>query len=109
MPVIFDATGNRRAYRERARQMLPHLVEVVVDCPPELCARRDVKGLYAAAAAGRTSTVPGVQAIYEPPAQPDAVVSGHAAAPAVAAQTIIDLLEARQLLVATASDQGERS
>ncbi len=108
VPVIFDATGNRRMYRERARQMLPRFVEVVVECPSALCAARDVKGLYAAAAAGRTSTMPGVQSIYEPPVQPDAVVSGHAAAPAAAAQTIIDLLKARQWLVAKAPNHGER-
>ena len=38
--VIFDATGNRRRYRDRARQQIPRFIEVFVECPLELCVQR---------------------------------------------------------------------
>ena len=44
--VIFDATANLRAYRDRARQQIPRFLEVYVDTPLEVCMRRDPKGIY---------------------------------------------------------------
>src|SRR5690348_5615091 len=46
VPVIFDATANRRAYRERARRNIPHFLEIYVDCPLATCMARDPKGIY---------------------------------------------------------------
>ena len=67
--VIFDATGNRRAYRDQARQQIPRFLEVYVDTPLEVCMRRDPKGIYRA-----SENVPGLQAVYEPPLAADVVV-----------------------------------
>ena len=53
VPVIFDATANRRAYRERARRQIGRFIEVYVDVPLETCMARDPKGIYRSAAAGR--------------------------------------------------------
>ena len=72
--VIFDATANRRAYRDSARSMIPRFIEVFIDCPLEVCRARDPKGIYAQAASGAPGTVPGVQATYEPPLQPEVVM-----------------------------------
>src|SRR5689334_6185408 len=44
--VIFDATANRRSYRERARVGIPRFVEVFVECPLDVCIQRDPKGIY---------------------------------------------------------------
>jgi adenylylsulfate kinase len=52
VPVIFDATANRRAYREHARERISSFIEVFVDCPVEVCAARDPKGLWKKAARG---------------------------------------------------------
>lgn len=93
--VIFDATANRRAYRDRARSMISRFIEVYVDCPREVCALRDPKGLYRKAASGRLATLPGVQAAYEAPLQPDVVVSGAAQSPAASAHAIVEQLDAR--------------
>ena len=65
--VIFDATANKRAYRERARALIPHFIEVYLQCPLEICIKRDPKGIYRNAAGGKASTVPGLQSPYEPP------------------------------------------
>src|SRR5437879_1637602 len=39
--VVFDATANRRSYRDRARQQIARFIEIYVDCPLEICIRRD--------------------------------------------------------------------
>jgi adenylylsulfate kinase len=72
--VVVDATAQRRAWRDRARREIPRFAEVFVDCPPELRAARDPKGLYRTAAQGGTSTLPGLQAPYEPPEAPELTV-----------------------------------
>jgi len=95
VPVIFDATANRRVYREHARAAIERFVEVFVDCPLEVCVARDPKGLYRRAAAGGAANMPGLQAAYEPPAAADLVVSGDREAPEAAAHRIVALLEER--------------
>jgi hypothetical protein len=46
VPVIFDATANRRAYRDQTRQQIPRFLEVYVDCPLATCMARDPKRFY---------------------------------------------------------------
>ena len=65
--VIFDATANRRAYRQRARALIPRFVEVYIQCPLDVCMGRDPKGIYRSAQKGEKTTVPGLQSPYEPP------------------------------------------
>lgn len=91
VPVIFDATANRRSYRDRGRSLIPHFLEVLVQCPLDECKMRDPKGIYAAAAGGAASNVPGVQAAYEPPLAPDVSLDGRDA-PERTAGRIIDQL-----------------
>jgi adenylylsulfate kinase len=88
VPVIIDATANRRRYRDQARQEIPKFLEVYVDCPLETCIARDPKGIYRAAREGASSTVPGLQAAYEPPQNPEVVVRGDRDDPEVAAKRI---------------------
>lgn len=83
--VLVAATAGRDAYREAARAIAPRFVEVLVDVPPEVCAARDPKGLYARAAAGLAPDVPGVGAPFEAPARPDVVAAGGHDAGALAA------------------------
>lgn len=92
-PVVFDATANRRAYRDAARAEIERFAEVFVDTPLEVCAARDPKGLYRAAREGRSATLPGVQAAYEPPLAPELVVHGDRGTPAQAAGAIEAWLE----------------
>jgi Adenylylsulphate kinase len=65
IPVIFDATANRRSYRDRAQQQIARFIEVFVDCPSEVCIRRDPKGIYCKAREGQANHVPGVQVAYD--------------------------------------------
>jgi len=90
--VIFDATANRRAYRDRARRQIPEFLEVHVDCPLPVCESRDPKGIYRKAREGKAPNVPGVQAEYEPPPAPDLVVRGDREMPGDAARRIVSAL-----------------
>ena len=75
--VIFDATANKRSYRDQARDLVQDFSEVYVHCPIDVCMQRDPKGIYARGASGGSGTVPGMQAAYEPPISPDIIVDGR--------------------------------
>lgn len=71
VPVIAPYAVSRAAVRElHARHGVPY-VEVHVATPVELCASRDVKGLYARQAAGDLRGLTGVDDPYEAPIDPD--------------------------------------
>ncbi len=86
-----------RAGRDAARAThdadgLPFL-EVHVDTPVEECARRDPKGLYARARAGKLPGMTGVDAPYEAPARPEVVVHGAEEPLEAAAARVLQALE----------------
>jgi adenylylsulfate kinase len=88
--VLVAATAHRRAYRDRARELVPRYVEVFVDVPSAECARRDPRGLYAAAAEGKIRGLPGADFPFEIPEAPDVVAAGGRDATAIS--RILDLL-----------------
>ena len=92
VPVIFDATGSRRRYRDQAREQIPQFLEVYVECPLEICMARDPKGIYRAGREGTAAMVPGLQDAYEPPVNPDVVVRGESEAPETAVERIVSKL-----------------
>jgi adenylylsulfate kinase len=98
--VIFDATANRRAYRDQARQQIPRFLEVYVDTPLEVCMARDPKGIYRDAQAGYGRQVPGLQVPYEPPLNPDLIIHGDQEPAPISARRILEELRARRLISA---------
>ena len=96
--VIFDATANRRSYRDRAREHIPRFVEVFVDCPLEVCASRDPKGIYRMGREGKAGNVPGLQANYEPPENPDIVIHAELEEPQESARRIFEVLARKGFL-----------
>lgn len=94
--VIFDATANRRAYREAARKRIARFAEVYVDTPLEVCRARDPKGLYR-----QGMTIP-----YEPPLVPALTLHGDRGTPAQSAARVIALLE-RQGWISAGAAAGE--
>jgi adenylylsulfate kinase len=74
--AIVPATAPRRVHRDRARTLTSRFVEVQLETPPEECARRDPKGLYAAARAGRAPGLPGAGVAYEPAVAPEVAARG---------------------------------
>jgi adenylylsulfate kinase len=76
---IINLTAFISPYREdrdrnRDIQEPRDFVEVFVDCPVEVCERRDPKGLYAKARAGMIPEFTGISAPYEPPLEAEIVL-----------------------------------
>jgi adenylyl-sulfate kinase len=69
--VLVAAISPYREARDQVRGSVDHFVEVFVAAPLETCVRRDVKGLYASALAGRIANFTGVSDPYEPPLHPE--------------------------------------
>lgn len=92
VPVVFDATANRRLYRDWARQQISKFVEVYVECPLATCMARDPKGIYRRAREGEAETVPGLQITYEAPDKPEVVLHGSRDAPEESARRVITKL-----------------
>ena len=107
VPVIIDATANRREYRDLARTLIPHFLEVAVMCPLEVCRQRDRKGTYRKAVAGKSTTVPGLQESYDPPLNPEVVVDTSLLSPEAGAARIIEALYERGYLAAARGIQEE--
>lgn len=93
VPVIFDATANRRLYRSWARQQIPKFVEAYVDCPLTTCIARDPKRIYRRAREGKAETVPGLQAAYEVPEKPEIILHGEQDALEQAQRVVTKLVE----------------
>ncbi len=98
VPVVFDATANRRAYRDEARAAIPKFVEVYVACPLAVCVSRDPKGIYRKGSRGEAGNVPGLQADYEPPLRPEVEVRGDREPPEEAARRVVAALRDRGYL-----------
>ena len=70
--VIVSAISPYKEARDEVRRTIGEdFVEVYVDAPLEVCADRDVKGLYKKAFSGEIAQFTGVSDPYEPPAAPD--------------------------------------
>jgi adenylyl-sulfate kinase len=74
--VICSFISPYRARRAKSRQEIEEgggFVEVFVECPLEMCAERDVKGMYAKAFRGEIQEFTGVSDPYEEPLAPAVV------------------------------------
>lgn len=66
-----------RGTREMVRRETTNFIEVFVNAPLEVCAQRDVKGMYAKAFAGEIQNFTGVNDPYEEPLNPEIVLNTH--------------------------------
>jgi adenylylsulfate kinase len=96
--LLIAATANRRRFRDHARVAVERFTEVYVKCSLETCIERDEKGIYEKALAGEATTVPGLQAPYEPPVDPAAVVDTEDASVQEGVQKILSGLSERSFL-----------
>lgn len=90
--VIFDATANKRRYRDLGRRRIGKFMEVYAKCPLSVCIARDSKGIYRAAIGGKASTVPGIQVPYEEPENPEVVVETDKKTPEEGSKIIVEAL-----------------
>ena len=84
-----------KADREVVKKLVgeERFFEIYVQCPVEVCAERDPKGLYQRARAGIIKEFTGVSAPYEAPDNPCLVIRSEVKTPVEAAQEILELLE----------------
>ena len=91
--VIVSAISPYKEARDQVRRRIVDFVEVFVDAPLEVCAERDVKGLYQKAFAGEIPQFTGVSDPYEPPAAPDLTLKTNEEEPQESARKVIEKLE----------------
>jgi adenylylsulfate kinase len=98
--VIIDATGNRRSWRELAREVIMDYFEVFLECPLELCVqreshRKDTRGAprHIYEKAGLGYPVPGISAPYEKPERAELVINTGEDLPETAVDRICRMLD----------------
>lgn len=96
--VIVAAISPYRSTREAVRAQIGRFVEVYVRAPLEVCAGRDVKGLYRRALAGEIPNFTGISDPYEEPLNPEVVVDTASEPPEVSAARVLAYLEAQGFL-----------
>jgi adenylyl-sulfate kinase len=96
--AIVAAISPYRAVRDEIRARIPNFVEVFVECPIDVLAERDVKGLYKRALAGEIPSFTGISDPYEPPLHPDVVVNSSRETPEESAARIWATLEHKGLI-----------
>jgi len=89
-----------RKDRQKVRSLLKEgqFFEIYVECPLEVCAARDKKGIYAKAKAGVIKNFTGVSAPYEPPENPEVAIQASTEDPKQAAKRVINLMEERSIV-----------
>lgn len=89
-----------RQDRQQVRSLLSdgQFLEIHVDCPPEICATRDQKGIYQKAQAGIIKEFTGISAPYEPPENPELVIQSHEEDAKAAAVKVVDLIEKCEII-----------
>jgi adenylyl-sulfate kinase len=101
VPVITAAISPYRELRDEARQLMgDRFIEVFVKASVEVCAERDVKGLYEKAFKGEIKEFTGVSDPYEPPLSAELTLDTEHESPEDSAAKILSLLEERQLIPA---------
>jgi adenylylsulfate kinase len=92
--IIIDATGNRKRYRDMARDLIPEFAEVFIKCPLEISQERESSrnagnieaNLYRKARSGKLrGSLPGVTAAYKEPENPEVIVRSDELAPSESA------------------------
>jgi adenylyl-sulfate kinase len=101
VPVITAAISPYREIRDEARELMgERFIEVYVKASVEVCAERDVKGLYEKAFKGEIKEFTGVSDPYEPPLNPELTLDTEQDSADEDAAKILTLLEERQLIPA---------
>ena len=81
-------------HREAIRDIVgkERFVEVFVDCPPDICEKRDPKGLYKKARKGKINNFTGISLEYEKPVQPDIRICSDKNDVSSSVKTILDFI-----------------
>ncbi|MDX8389206.1 MAG: adenylyl-sulfate kinase [Mariprofundaceae bacterium] len=104
VPVMTAAISPYRQIRDEVREMVEDVggrgtfIEIFVSASVEICAKRDVKGLYAKAMKGEISNFTGVSDPYEAPENPELTLETEHETLDESVDKVLALLESKQLL-----------
>jgi adenylyl-sulfate kinase len=98
--AIAAAISPYRAIRDEVREHIGSFVEVYIECPIDVLAERDVKGLYKKALAGEIKNFTGIDDPYEEPLNAEIVIHSDSETPEESAARIIARLEELDYLLA---------
>jgi adenylylsulfate kinase len=89
-----------RKDRENIRDLVgkDEFIEIYVQCPVEVCADRDPKGIYQKAKQGIIKNFTGISAPYEPPETPSLVIDTIHLTPLEAAEKVIEILRDKKMI-----------
>jgi bifunctional enzyme CysN/CysC len=98
--VICSFISPFRAERRMVRELTAPttFLELFIDTPLDECIRRDPKGLYAKARAGRLEHFTGFDSPYEPPETPEIRITTIDVTPESAAEQILEELRGRKII-----------
>ena len=92
--VIVSAISPFKEVRDEVRRNIGEdFLEVFIDAPLEVCADRDVKGLYKKAYSGEIPQFTGVSDPYEAPAAPELHIRTDEEEPHESARRVVQKLE----------------
>ena len=92
--TIVAAICPYHAIRAEVRATISNYIEVYLNCPLEVCIRRDPKGLYRQALAGEIKHFTGIDDVFETPERPHIEVTTHGEPPEASLAHILRKLAA---------------
>ena len=95
VPVIAPYAASRDEVRAGHAARGLDFIEVYVATPTTICAKRDVKGLYAKQRAGQLRGLTGVDDPYEAPAEPELLIPAHTQPVGESVRTVYSFLRNR--------------
>jgi len=104
VPNLVSAISPYRNVRDEVRKMIEQtagegtFIEVFVDCPLQVCEKRDVKGLYAKARKGELKQFTGIDDPYEIPHSPEVHIKTAEMTPEQGVSVILSHLESKGLI-----------
>ena len=107
--VIVAAISPYREVRDEVHANIGRFLEIHVDCPIEVLAERDVKGLYKRALAGEIQHFTGISDPYEAPESPDLLIDTSTEDVEVSVQRVLRLIDERKLFPVAANGRREGS
>ncbi len=89
-----------RSDRSAARKLMPHgdFLEIYCECPLDICEKRDVKGLYKKARAGKIPFFTGIDSPYEAPDRAELTVQTGTKPLQQCVDEVIELMVGRGLI-----------
>lgn len=92
-----------RKDRENARKIFAEgdFIEIFVDCPLEICEKRDPKSIYKKARSGLIKDFTGIDSPYEPPVNPDLRIYTDQMSVGVCVNKILNYLSERNYVSST--------